>query len=338
METANTVKPCVCSAQNESTHEKVTSHPVHHHRQNEHTSCDTVDIRRKFYYQEPKRNLSYFNETGYWVPNIVHFIWYSDTAKPFLFQNMLSVMSAHRYINPDVILFHTNMEPTGQYWNMVLSLPSFRVVKRNYTLCFNDHLLKKPTTKTGPSNVDRLTVLSENGGIYLDLDVIVVRSFDPLRRFPCAVGTESSRNYKSHIVCGAVIICCRKSLFLHYWRQAFIEDYRPEKWAYNSGRVPTHLWQKYPDLVHVEKTSFFHPTWFELDQIFLQKKFDWQKKNYLIHLWNHVSARKHYIAEPAFEKIRTRNSTFGEIARYVLYGSPDVISPGDEPGIYQPIA
>ncbi len=296
-----------------------------------------MDVSRKFYYREPKPDPSYFNKTGFWVPNIVHFIWYSDTPKPFHFNNMLSVMSAHRYIKPEVILFHTNIEPTGEYWDKVLALPSFHVVKKEYTLCFNDHLLKTPVTKPGPSNIDRLTVLSESGGIYLDLDVIALRSFDPLRRFPCTVGTESSKDYKEHIVCGGVVICSRQSQFLHYWRQSFIDDYRPETWGYNSGRIPTRIWHKYPHLIHVEKASFFRPSWFELDQIFLQKPYNWQK-NYLIHLWNYVSETRDYIPEPTYENIRTWNGTFGEIARYVLYGSPGAISPDDNPDIYHPVA
>ncbi len=328
---------CICAGENNTRpreEKRHKEHGEHGHKQNQHTSCDSVDISRKFYHREPKPDPSYFNETGYWVPNIVHFIWYSDTPKPFRFNNMLSVMSAHRYIKPDVILFHTNMEPTGEYWANLLALPSFRVVKKDYTLCFNDHLLKEPTRSTDASDIDRLTVLSENGGIYLDLDVIVVRSFDPLRRFPCTVGTELIKNEKVLVVCGAVVICSRQSQFLHFWLQSFIDDYRQEMWAYNSGRVPTILWQKYPDLVHVEKTSFFRPAWFQLDQIFLNKPYDWKEKNYLIHLWNSILEEKKYIPEPTFENIRTWNGTFGEIARYVLYGSPDVISPDDKRDIY----
>ncbi len=267
-EPANTCRPCVFPDKNHSRLENEKTHPGHPDTLPRHSSCDSVDISRKFYYTNPKPDQSSFYETGYWVPNIVHFIWYSDTRMPFRFHHMLSVMSAHRYIKPDVILFHTNMEPTGQYWDKVLALPSFQVVKRNYTLCINDHHLRNHTTKQGPSDVDRMRVLSENGGIYLDLDVMVVRSLDTLRRFPCTVGAElPTMHGKQYVVCGAVIICSRHSQFLHHWRQSFIDDYRPEKWAYNSGSIPTRLWQKYPHLVHVEKKSFFRPGYRELDRI-----------------------------------------------------------------------
>ncbi len=319
-----------------------------------HTSCATVDIKRRFYYNPPKPDLGYFNRTGYWVPNIVHFIWYSNSPKPFRFHNMLSVMSAHRYIQPEVIFFHTNMEPTGEYWERVLSLPSFHVIYREYTLCFNDNFLKAPAHKEAPSNVDRMRVLSDTGGIYFDLDVIAVRSFDALRRFPCTVGLEKTANPK---VCGATIVCSSQSLFLHLWRQNFVEDYRTKTWAYNTGIVPTELWKKYPDLVHVEETSFFRPNFDELDQLWLDTPYDW-RENYAVHLWYHNwSHRSGYrktkglhkakiteehsrfwSTEPTYENIRTWNGTFGQLARYVLYGSPDIIPANENAIIYHHVA
>jgi len=40
---------------------------------------------------------------------------------------MLSVMSAHKILRPDVIYFHTNLPPTGPYWQRVLKLPKLKV-------------------------------------------------------------------------------------------------------------------------------------------------------------------------------------------------------------------
>ena len=317
--------------------------------QHNYTSCDTVGTRRKFYYTQPREDSSYFDRTGYWVPNIVHYIWYSETPQPFRFHHMLSVLSAHRYIQPEVILFHTNMEPTGEFWDRVRALPSLRVVKRQHTLCFNDHLVNTWSTKEGPADLDRMRVLSETGGIYMDLDVIAIRSFDPIRRFPCTIGLEKTVSPK---VCGALIVCSNESLFLHYWRQQYVDDNRPLVWAYNTGQVPTDLWKKYPDLIHMENTSFLRPNYRELDQLWLDKPYHWQN-NYAVHLWYH--SWKHmngffdscwfgsaglkdwffWGTEPSFENIRTWKGTFGEMARYVLYGSPVMIRHGD-PQLYEP--
>jgi len=47
--------------------------------------------------------------------------------RPLQFQHMLSVMSAHKILQPDVIYFHTNIPPVGPYWQRVLKLPKLEV-------------------------------------------------------------------------------------------------------------------------------------------------------------------------------------------------------------------
>ena len=53
----------------------------------------------------------------YVVPNIVHFIWFTDNAaKQLTFINYISIVSAHRIQKPDRILLHCNRLPAGQWW------------------------------------------------------------------------------------------------------------------------------------------------------------------------------------------------------------------------------
>ena len=41
---------------------------------------------------------------------------------------MLSVLSAYKIQQPDIIMFHTNTVPTGQYWDTVVALPTVKVL------------------------------------------------------------------------------------------------------------------------------------------------------------------------------------------------------------------
>ena len=53
----------------------------------------------------------------YVVPNVVHFIWFSDGAdKKLTFINYVSILSAHRIQKPDGILLHCNHLPAGPWW------------------------------------------------------------------------------------------------------------------------------------------------------------------------------------------------------------------------------
>jgi len=54
----------------------------------------------------------------YVVPNVVHFIWFTDDDdKQLTFLNYISIVSAHRVHKPDSILFHCNRLPTGPWWD-----------------------------------------------------------------------------------------------------------------------------------------------------------------------------------------------------------------------------
>ena len=262
------------------------------------------------------------NGSEFQVPNVVHYIWFNTAPRPLQFHHMLSVLSAHKILDPDVIYFHTNMEPTGEYWNVVKTLPKLKVVARDPPVSLFGESVKEPFYYTSHSNVDRVKILMEYGGIYLDFDVIVTRPFDDLRRHVCNIGLEQDTK-----ACGSVIVCSKSSFFLYLWINAYLDDYRIEEWAYNTGKVPYKLSRRFPHLVNVEPTKINRPNFKELDKIWGPNTFDWEA-NYAVHtwyrLWKDTSPYFNGI-EPDPENIKTWNTTFGEMGRSVLYGSKDII-------------
>ena len=91
-------------------------------------------------------------------------------------------------------------------------------------------------------------------------------------------------------------------------------------------QVPFKLSKRYPHLVHVEKTRLNRPNFAELDLIWGPHTWDW-RRNYAVHtwyrLWKDTSPYYHGV-EPDPENIKTWNTTFGEMARVILYGTPDM--------------
>ena len=73
---------------------------------------------------------------------------------------------------------------------------------------------------------------AEFGGIYLDPDVLVFRSFDPLRRLPLTLARESGST-----IANGIIICRPGVLFMRFWIEAY-KTYKPSTWAYHSVIVP----------------------------------------------------------------------------------------------------
>ena len=253
----------------------------------------------------------FIDKKEYIVPNIVHYNWYNKERKQMKFSQMLAVLSAFRHIKPDAIYFHTNKPPDGEYWELLNNLTSLTVVNRTAPTQVRGVKMKKSKFDTSNSDIDRVLLILEYGGIYLDLDIMVLKPFDDLRRYQCTVGLEGGTK-----VCGGIIIGEKDSTFLTLWLNYFLEDYRADQWAYNSGKVPSMLALRYPHLVHIEKESLHRPAYFEREKIWGAVKYNW-KNNYAIHTW----IRLYDGPQPTPENIKRMNSTYGEIARLVYYGS-----------------
>ena len=174
--------------------------------------------------------------------------------------------------------------------------------------------------ETTYSDYDKVKILIEQGGIYLDMDVMVVRPFDDVRRYGCTLGLENLIR-----TCAGVIVCEKHHPFLYVWLDTYYDDYEEYKhiWAFHSGNVPTVLIRRYPNLIHIEPMKFHrpgpHPDF--LGSIWGNLTFPWEE-NYSVHTYIRLLNKFPIITE---ETIKTMNSTYGQMARQVFYGSKEMI-------------
>ena len=180
---------------------------------------------------------------------------------------------------------------------------------------FVGEMLRRPVFNTSYSNIDRVKILHDHGGIYLDLDSVVIRPMGALRRHECVLGLESPDK-----VCSSVILGSKNSTFLKMWLNSYLDDYRVGVWAYNSGTVPFKLAMRFPELVHLEATSIQRPNYMELKQVYAGH-FNWREK-YTLHLNHRLYRGGPYYQgmEMTPSSIRYLNSSYGEIARWIYYG------------------
>lgn len=99
-------------------------------------------------------------------------------GRPFAFMQYLCMMSALRVLKPEIIYFHHVYEPSGWYWEQWKKAVSesgttrLELVKqRDVTEVFGnpvEHFAHK-------ADVLRLEVLRDYGGVYLDVDVLVIK-------------------------------------------------------------------------------------------------------------------------------------------------------------------
>ena len=153
------------------------------------------------------------------------------------------------------------------------------------------------------------------GGIYLDTDVIVLKSFDPLRRYTFTLGQEDDIKLGN-----GVIVSQPNDTFLEKWFNTYRTFRYNETWAYHDTEIPMKLYKMFPKYIHVEKTSINRPNWHrrELDIIY-KRQYLW-RGNYCIHLWFRFHKIQHNLTD-----IRKMKTTFGEIVRYVLFGSSELL-------------
>ena len=83
-------------------------------------------------------------------------------------------------------------------------------------------------------NTDTLpnSLHSEYGGIYLDHDVILVKSMDPLRRYDVTLGREMPS-----LLANGVILARSNAQFLRIWLQTY-RNYDSKSWSGHSTHIP----------------------------------------------------------------------------------------------------
>jgi mannosyltransferase OCH1-like enzyme len=74
----------------------------------------------------------------------------------------------------------------------------------------------------------------ELGGIYLDNDVLVLKSFDPLRNYSLTLGRETKKPL--HLISNGIIIGRPGSMFLRAWITTY-RTFNPKEWAEHSTQM-----------------------------------------------------------------------------------------------------
>jgi len=266
------------------------------------------------------------------IPNVIHFVFglkenFGD--KPFSLIHYLAIRSAYECNKPDAIKFHYKYEPTGEWWDKIKPYLTLVKVEPPKEI-FGNPLLHY----AHQADVLRLEILLKEGGIYLDMDVLCLNSFEPLRRRHAFVmGREEERG-----LCNAVILAEPGAEFLKKWYAQYISfrsQGRDQFWFEHSVTVPAQLAQKFPELIHIEdKYSFFWPyyqgspiTLWERatdgaqDELMVQLKkefvFHFLSTSFCIHLWEQLWWED-YLKYVTFDNLMTSSNNFSRLARGVL--------------------
>ena len=247
------------------------------------------------------------------VPNLVHFIWFYDKNTTFRFHMFISVLSAYKFIQPSTIVFWYSNEPSGYWWSEL----------RKRVPDINMRYKEPPTSIYGiniskyghKSDVASLQILTLYGGIYMDLDMVILKSLDPLRVYNTTVGRATFFTLSN-----GLIISKPDAEFLNIWHSSY-KTFDDSKWVEHSAIIPFKLSRKHPDSIHVEDRKLQRPNWSEKEWIFGKKIYN-LTENYSLNL-----AYRFYNIDHNQDDIKHMDSTAGNVFRYIYYGTNDIFTP-----------
>jgi hypothetical protein len=184
------------------------------------------------------------------VPNIVHYVWGGSGCPPW--QAIISLISVALVQQPESITLwveesadsvcNFTTDRAGSCWGAFGA--QLRVMPTSDLARLVPNLNVSRLLPAHRSDLMRLHVLSELGGIYLDSDAFVVHNLSRWRHCATALGTDPGFAKLNN----GVILAAKGAIFLKHWLKA-IEEWDGESWDVHSCIWPFVHCRSAPDLV-----------------------------------------------------------------------------------------
>ena len=246
------------------------------------------------------------------IPNIVHFVYINE--RPWKLHHYLSVKSTSR-LNPELVNIWLDKEPEGKWWELTKPLVKLNFVEPP-TEIFNIPI----TQPAHKSDVIRLQVLIEHGGIYVDTDTIFVKPFDSILSNKFVMGQQGVNGGEG--LCPAVLLSSKNSEFGKRWLMGFKDTFKggppgSPTWCTHSVQYPWWLAQQIPNEITIlDHEAFFWPLYHQphVEMIFEQNHTF--NNAYSHHLWE--SSGKKYLDNLTLDDIKNNNTTFTNIVKDLI--------------------
>jgi hypothetical protein len=232
------------------------------------------------------------------VPNVVHFIFgFRPQTEPFHLMHYLCLASCIGVNRPDAVFFHCQHEPWGEYWERIRPSLTVRPIEPDPFIA--SFRYKDPTLERFRyahfTDVARLKVIAEHGGIYADMDTLFVaplpasffeRSF-VMGKEETDFGDAAARAAGGSL-CNAWMMGEPGAAFAKAWLARLKEDF-DGTWNAYACLAPYRLSREHPEWIDVEpERSFFYLDYggTGLRDIFTRRVSDLEGI-YSMHLWSH---------------------------------------------------
>ncbi|WWC63305.1 uncharacterized protein I303_105905 [Kwoniella dejecticola CBS 10117] len=281
---------------------------------------------------KPKHKDGNGNSGGMVIPNSVHYVYglkepkYGEEVEELPYYAYLAIRSALINLSPEKMYFHYKHLPRGPW--MQLLLPHLTLVETEVPDQIYGNKLDHFAHK---ADVLRLLAMKYSGGIYLDIDIYVIKPFDDLLYHPTTLGMEASPDSRRTALdpeglCNAIIISQPHSSFIDRWLSSY-ESFDGGNWAGHSVVKPWEIARTYPDEVQVlNERAFFWPMWHgeEIKKTHEEGSFDFEKTGqYAYHAWESIAMG--YLSKLSPKSIRENDNSFNRMVRKFVSPEDDEV-------------
>jgi len=240
------------------------------------------------------------------IPRVIHFIFFGFTE--FQYIHYLAVKSALKVHQVPVRLYYSQAPVNNDWWDEIAT--QVELVHVDPPQEFVGVPLDSYQYK---ADVLRLQILQEQGGAYLDIDVISLKSFGDLWNESCVLGVE---NRDGTSITNAVILTRPGHPFVSQWLEETGRNLQDRPWAWHGVCLPHEIYSSHdwPD-VRLEPRSSFMPFDFQETWVLENNRqdLDQLQNSYTMHLWETIW--RDYLSAATPENLDKSNSNLAEICR-----------------------
>jgi predicted O-methyltransferase YrrM len=171
------------------------------------------------------------------IPKIIHLIHLNQ--RELQKYNYACIRSICKHMPDYVIYIHNDIEPDTFEWNELKQQKNIIIKKINRIKMFDNYPVQYVQYE---ADILRLQILYEYGGIYMDMDIFILKNIDPLFNGSCIYyGREKEGSLINCILCSEP-----KNELLLIFLNTLSNGLRMNVWAYHIRDIPRILFEKYP--------------------------------------------------------------------------------------------
>ena len=230
------------------------------------------------------------------IPKIIHLLYFGETE--FYNFHHRCIHSMLQYMPEYEIRIYNAKEPVGNtYWDDIKKQPRINIHKIDPPVFFDGFELKHFQYK---ADVTRLEVLYEHGGVYLDIDMLIVRPFHEVFKsghsFYISEEREGSAGRGSGALINAFLASKPKNEFIKLWLNEFKSGLRLGIWAHHIRDSNKQLLENHPHYMHkyrirVLDWKLFMPLHWQDTEAFIRSEmipYEFPAESYGTHLWETI--------------------------------------------------